>query len=153
VSDRREALLAQEDEAWRTFMSTVERLDDEQFERPGLTDDGWSVKDMCWHVGAWCAYALDALEQIASGTYRDAHVDVEALNREWFEVSRTIDSRTVRAELAASRTRMCGQLQLLPELTPEAVEWFEESGHLHYREHARDLAGWVEELTGDSGSA
>jgi len=147
VTDRREQLLSLEEAAWRELMSAVELLDDEQFERPGLTDDGWSVKDMCWHIGAWCAYALDALEQIESGTYRDEELDVEKLNREWFELSRGIDARTARAELAASRTRMCGQLQFLPEISPEAVEWFEESGHLHYREHVRDLAGWVEELT------
>ena len=153
MTERREELLSMEDAGYRELMQNVERLDDEQFERPGLTDDGWSVKDLCWHVGAWCAYALDALEQIASGTYQDTEIDVEALNREWFEISQKVDARTVRAELAASRTRMCGQLQVLPELTPEAVEWFEESGHLHYREHARDLAGWVEELTGGSGSA
>jgi hypothetical protein len=147
VTDRREHLLSEEETAWRVLMQTMEVLDDEQFERPGLTDDGWSVKDMCWHIGAWCAYAFDALEQIAGGTYRDEELDVEALNREWFEISRKVDSRTVRAELAAARTRMCGQLQFLPEISPEAVEWFEESGHLHYREHVRDLAGWVEELT------
>jgi hypothetical protein len=153
VTDRRDALLSEEETAWRVLMENVGALDDEQFERPGLTDDGWSVKDMCWHIGAWCAYAFDALEQITSGTYQDVELDVEALNREWFEISRKVDSRTARAELAAARTRMCGQLQFLPDISSEAVEWFEESGHLHYREHVRDLAGWVEELTASSGSA
>lgn len=151
MTDRREALLSEEETAWRVLIDTVEPLDDEQFERPGLTDDGWSVKDLCWHIGAWCAYAFDALEQIASGTYRDEELDVEALNREWFELSRKVDSRTARAELAAARTRMCWQLQFLPEISSQAVEWFEESGHLHYREHAGDLTGWVEELRRGSG--
>ena len=142
MTDRREHLLSEEETAWRVLMETMEALDGEQFERPGLTDDGWSVKDMCWHIGAWCAYAFDALEQIASGTYRDEELDVEALNREWFEISRKVDSRTVRAELAAARTRMCGQLQFLPEISPQAVEWFEESGPLHYEEHLVDLRPW-----------
>jgi mycothiol maleylpyruvate isomerase-like protein len=151
VIDRREALLSEEEKGWRVLMDTLGPLDDEQFERPGLTDDGWSVKDLCWHIGAWCAYAFDALEQIASGTYRDEELDVEALNREWFELSRKVDSRTARAELAAARTRMCWQLQFLPEISSQAVEWFEESGHLHYREHVGDLTGWVEELRRGSG--
>jgi hypothetical protein len=153
VTDRREQLLLEEETAWHDLRVKLEKLDDEQFERPGLTDDGWSVKDMCWHIGAWCAYAFDALEQISNGTYVDTELDVEALNRDWFEISRAVDARTARAELAASRTRMCGQLQFLPEIPPEAVEWFEESGRLHYREHARDLAGWLEDLTASSGSA
>jgi hypothetical protein len=46
---------------------------------------------------------------------------------------------------------MCWQLQFLPEISSQAVEWFEESGHLHYREHAGDLTGWVEELRRGSG--
>ena len=151
MTDRREALLSEEETAWRVLMDTLDALDDEQFERPGLTVEGWSVKDLCWHIGAWCAYAFDALEQITSGTYRDEELDVEALNREWFDLSRRVDARTARAELNAARTRMCGQLQFLPEISPEAVEWFEESGHLHYREHVRDLSGWVEELRRSSG--
>ena len=151
--DRREELLAQEDEAWAELRATFDRLDEEQCERPGFTDDGWSVKDLCWHIAGWCAYAVDAMEQIAAGTYEDVPLDVEALNREWFELSQKVDAATARTELAASRNQMLAELQVLPELTPDALEWFEESGHLHYREHARDLAGWVEELTGDSGSA
>jgi hypothetical protein len=151
--DRREQLLAEEERGWNELQATIDRFDADEFERPGVTDDGWSVKDVCWHIGAWCAYAMDALERIAGGSYEDAELDVEALNREWFEISRAIDAGTVRAELAAARTRMCGQLDALPELTPAAVEWFEESGHLHYREHARDLAGWAGELTAGRGSA
>ena len=153
MTERREQLLLLEDAGWQELMSAMDGLDDAQFQQPGLTEDGWSVKDLCWHLGVWCAYALDALEQIASGTYEDVHLDVEALNREWFELSRGLDPGTVRAELAASRTQLCGQLRFLPELTPEAVEWFEESAHLHYREHVGDLARWVKELTAGSGSA
>src|SRR5437868_4929728 len=146
-------LLAMEDNAWQELHATIDRLDEEQFEHPGLTEDGWSVKDLCWHIGGWCAYAVDALEQIASGSYEDLPLDVEALNREWFDISRKVDARTARTELSASRNQMLAQLAVLPELTPEAVEWFEESGHLHYREHARDLAGWVDRLTSGLGSA
>src|SRR5438552_15896902 len=104
--DRRGQLLAEEDAAWQELHRTMGRLGPDEFERPGLTDDGWSVKDMCWHIGAWCAFAVDALEQIAAGTYEDLPLDVEALNREWFELSQKVDAATARTELAASRNQM-----------------------------------------------
>jgi hypothetical protein len=149
--DRRVELLTREDVAWVELHELIRRFDSEQFERPGLTGDGWSVKDMCWHIGCWCAYAMDTLEQIHMGTYEDVPLDVEELNRRWFEVSRGLDARTVCAELHAARTRMLDEWHALPELTPIAEEWFEESGHLHYREHVKDLTAWIESLASASG--
>jgi hypothetical protein len=53
-----------------------------------------------------------------------------------------MDLKTVKAEFAASRTRMVVEFGTLPEVTPAAVEWFEESGPLHYQEHLVDLRRW-----------
>jgi hypothetical protein len=148
MADRRVELLLEEDAAWQELHDLLHRVNDELFERPGLTDEGWSIKDVAWHIACWCAYAADALEQIRQGTYEDAPLDVEALNREWFEVSRTLDPRTVHAELAATRTKMLAEWHAVRELTPMAIEWFEESGHLHYREHTPDIVSFFEASTG-----
>jgi hypothetical protein len=50
---RREDLLRQEAEGWQRIDGLVGDLTPEQIERPGYTDEGWSVKDMMWHVAAW----------------------------------------------------------------------------------------------------
>jgi hypothetical protein len=150
--DRKVELLTREDAAWTELHELIRRFDADQFERPGLTDEGWSVKDMCWHIGCWCAYAMDELEQIHMGTYEDVPIDVEDLNRQWFEISRGLDARTVCAEFHAARTRLLDEWHGLPELTPIAVEWFEESSHLHYREHLKDLTAWLESLADGSAS-
>ena len=64
---------------------------------------------------------------------------IERQNQAWFEISRTMDPADVRAGFAASHRRMIEAFGALDEVTPEAVEWFEESGALHYAKHAEDL--------------
>jgi hypothetical protein len=137
-----EALLDAEDAAWRELCTETERFSGEELERPGVTPDGWSVRDVLFHVGAWAAECGLQLERMRMGTWEEPHVDVERLNRDWFELSRTMEVRTVKAELAASRTRMVVEFGTLPEITPAAGEWFEESGPLHYESHLVDLRAW-----------
>jgi hypothetical protein len=141
-----EALIAAEDAKWYELCGTFERFSDEQIEEPGVTPDGWSVKDVMFHIAAWAAECGVQLERIRMGTFTPPDDDVERLNREWFELSRTMDLHTVRAELAAARTRMVLEFGTLPEVTTDAVEWFEESAALHYGVHLEDLRAWAEEL-------
>ncbi len=137
-----ESLLDAEEAAWHELHAELERLTDEEMERPGLTPDGWSAKDVLFHIGAWSADCGMQLERMRMGTWDEPHEDVERQNREWFELSRTMDLRIVKAEFAAARTRMVVEFGTMPEITPPAVEWFEESGPLHYEEHLVDLRRW-----------
>lgn len=137
-----EPFLDAEEAGWRELCAEVGRFTDEQMERPGVTPGGWAVRDVLFHIGAWAADCGLQLERMRMGTWEDPHEDVERQNREWFELSRTMDLRTVRAELAASRTRMVLEFGTMPEITPAAVEWFEESGLLHYQEHLSSLRSW-----------
>jgi hypothetical protein len=139
-----ETLIAAEDAKWHELCGTSDRFSHEQMEQPGVTPDGWSVKDVMFHIAAWAAGCGLQLERIRMGTYTRPDEDVERLNREWLELSRTMDIHTVRAELAAARTRMVLEFGTLPEVTPDAVEWFEESGALHYDAHLPGLEAWAE---------
>ena len=107
----------EEDAAWIDLHATFDAIDGERFDAPGVTSDGWSPKD--------------------------------AQNREWFELSRQLDVPTVMAEFHAARTKMrqewC-ELGEHGELTSDAVEWFEESGHIHYRDHRRELLAWLDRI-------
>ena len=138
-----EALLDAEDAKWRDLSATIERFTGEQMEQPGVTPDGWSVKGVMFHIAAWAADCGVQLERIRTGTFTRPDEDVERQNREWFELSRTMELHLVRAELAAARTRMVLEFGTLPELTADAVEWFEESGALHYEAHLVDLRPWA----------
>jgi hypothetical protein len=137
-----EALLDREETKWRELCMEVQRFSDEELERAGVTPDNWSVRDVLFHVGAWAAECGLQLERMRMGTWEEPRLDVERQNRQWLELSRTMDLKTVKAEFAASRTRMVVEFGTLPEVTPAAVEWFEESGPLHYEEHLVDLRRW-----------
>ncbi len=148
----REALCRREDEGWRQLWTVVRSLSPEQIEEPGMTREGWSVKDLLWHLACWHAECAHVLERIRLGTYAGWEGDTDALNERFLEEGRRHDLGTVRATAAAARNRMLQEFAALSEVTPEAAEWFEESGPLHYREHLEDLRPWAERLAPGDGS-
>jgi mycothiol maleylpyruvate isomerase-like protein len=137
-------LLAEEGTGWQTLLDVFASIPHDRVEDASLTADGWSPKDVMFHIGAWCAEAANQLERMRLGTFAEGTTDTETKNREWFETSRRLDVPTVRAELRPARERMLREWQALGEITPSAQEWFEESGSMHYREHIRDLRAWME---------
>ncbi|HEX9694339.1 MAG TPA: maleylpyruvate isomerase N-terminal domain-containing protein [Actinomycetota bacterium] len=146
---RREDLLRSEDRGWTELRSLLDTLSRQQVLEPGLTPEGWSVKDLLWHLGAWWAKAGVMLERIRVGTYDGGGhgSSVDELNARFLEEGRRLDLATVTAELYAARNHALVEFAALPEVTPEAEEWFRESGSEHYDEHMGDLRVWVGKLT------
>jgi hypothetical protein len=146
---RREDLLRSEDQGWAELRSLLDALSPQQMLEPGLTPEGWSVKDLLWHLGAWWAEAGVMLERIRAGTYDGGgqNENVDELNARFLEEGRRLDLSTVKAELYAARNQALVEFAALPEVTPEAEEWFRESGPEHYQEHLDDLRAWVGTLT------
>jgi Mycothiol maleylpyruvate isomerase N-terminal domain len=139
-------LLAAEDVGWTEFLGLVESLTADQMVEPGYYSEGWSVKDLLGHIGGWQAEAVQVLEQIRMGTFTSSRVDVDALNRQLYEANRDVPLPVVRAECWSARNRMLEEWNALPEVTPDAEEWFVESGANHYAEHNGRLHEWVGEL-------
>jgi Mycothiol maleylpyruvate isomerase N-terminal domain len=147
-------LLAEEEEGWRALHEAFARVPPERFEEPALTEEGWSAKDVMFHVGAWMAEAERQLSRMRMGTYRDEGLTkerIDEINHEWFEVSRSLDPDTVRAEFHAARVRMLQEWEQLTDVTPDAWEWFEESGPIHYAEHLPGLRAFAERPGGVPG--
>jgi hypothetical protein len=139
-------LANQEDAAWAALCGLLESLVPEHTERPGYSPEGWSVKDLVAHIGSWCAEAGRALEQIRFGTYVHEELDIDALNREFYEANQALPFPIVEAECVSARTRMLVEWNALPEVTAIAEEWFRESGEVHYGEHLPRLREWADEL-------
>ena len=73
--DRREELTASEDRAWNAFHELIGKFREDELEIPGANADGWSAKDVMWHIGCWIAEAAQQLERIRLGTYEDREWD------------------------------------------------------------------------------
>jgi len=146
-------LLAEEEEGWRALHEALSGIPADRMEEPTVTPEGWSPKDVSFHVAAWLAEAATFLRRMAAGTFDPAEdpdrEQIERMNAEWFTVSRDMDVSTVRIELEAARVEMRLAWGALPEVTPDAWSWFDESGARHYAEHVRDLRRWL----GDPGPA
>ena len=78
----------------------------ERFDEPSVTDEGWSPKDVMYHVAAWAEEAATVLGRIAAGTHRESDPDTQALNDAWFEMGRGLDDDVVRIRFAKGRTSM-----------------------------------------------
>jgi len=139
-------LLAAEEQEWRRFHALVGSVPTERYEEPTVTPEGWSSKDVMFHVGAWLADCARVLEQIRFGTFDRAAedaLDIEAINAQGLVISRGMEARDVRVMCESARNEARLSFGNLPEPTEDAWEWFEESGPLHYAKHVEDLEAWL----------
>ncbi|MEA2520747.1 MAG: hypothetical protein QOI81_393 [Actinomycetota bacterium] len=144
----RERLQHEEEEGWQALLRTFARVPSNRFDEPTLTPEGWSAKDAMFHVGYWLADCVRVLDTIAAGTFERAAedaIDIEELNAQGFARSRGMETDAVRAGFLGARSRSLESFGRLESLTPDAWEWFEESGPLHYRKHVEDLDLWLQQ--------
>jgi hypothetical protein len=144
MSTKRELCRA-EDDGWVEVNGLVGSLTPQQMEEPGYYPD-WSAKDLLGHLAAWMAEAAQALTQVHYGTYLKRDLDVDAMNKDFYEANKDLPLPVVKAEAFASRNRMLSEMNQIAEVSPEAEDWFEESGARHYEEHLPRLRDWVQEL-------
>ena len=142
--DRKQELLRIERERWAMFRDLVDRVPIDRFDEPTLNPDGWSVKDLLWHMASWDREAAFALEQVQLGTYEDGDWGTEEKNERFLIEGRATRPATVRAEWLASRDRLLAEMASVPEVTPPVEEWFSESAYKHIEDHAPELSSFVE---------
>lgn len=142
-----ESMLLEEDRGWRRLHLLLRSIPTHRLDEPTVTPEGWSPKDVMYHVAAWAEEAATVLGRIAAGTHRESDPDTQALNDSWFEMGRGLDDDVVRIRFAKGRTSMRQAFSRLPEVDASAWEWFEESGPRHYEEHLPDLRAFLERGT------
>ena len=140
------ALLGEEDRLWTEFRVLIDGLPSDQVEAVGYFEEGWSAKDLIGHIGSWLAEAGVVLERIRAGTYRREEIEIDAMNKEFFDLMHDVDYRDVWSQAVAARTRMLSAWRALPEPSSEAARWISKSGPDHYAEHLPRLKEWVAEL-------
>jgi hypothetical protein len=131
---------------WHEFHSLVDLLTLDEANEPGYFAEGWSVRDLVGHVGAWMAEAGQLFEQMGVGTYVEGDLDVDEANARFFELMRGLSFETVHAQAWAARWWMLHVWSKLPEPTPANSRWLATAGGEHYAEHLPRLRVWTEEL-------
>lgn len=143
-TDERE--LPGEAEAWHRLHALIDGVTPETADQPGYFEEGWSAKDAIAHLGTWMARGATMLRQIATGSYREGEIDIDAENARFLEAMRDVPLETVHLQAAAAHGELMRAWAQLPEITPAAAFWVRKAGPDHYAEHLPRLEAWVNEL-------
>ena len=141
-------LRGEEDRLWAELHSLVGSLPLDHVDAPGYFEEGWSAKDLIAHIGSWLAEAGVVLERIRFGTYRREEIDIDAMNRQFFEAMHDVPFGDVRAQAITSRNRMLRAWGALDTASPDAEFWIAKAGPEHYAEHLPRLRDWIGEVGG-----
>lgn len=142
----REDLLRIERERWDEFRALLDRIPLDRMDEPSLNAEGWSVKDLLWHMRCWNIVVADELEKIHAGTFDQFDWNTEENNARFLAEGRDVDLETSQAALVSSRDRGRLALTTLREVSPKAEELFSESAFKHMDDHLPELRGYVENI-------
>ena len=135
-----------EAESWRRLHAAIDRLTPETADIPGYFEEGWTAKDAVAHLGTWMAQGAQVLRRIATGTYREGEVDVDAENERFLAAMRDVPLETVHLQVTAARGELLRAWAELREITPAAAYWVRKAGPEHVDEHLPRLEAWLDEI-------
>jgi hypothetical protein len=135
-------LLEREARAYAAFEEAVAATPADRREEPVLSD-GWSVRDVLWHVAFWWRDGEESFGEMHAGTWVDEEWPDErtdATNARVLEESRSMSLADVEAGLEAARA---GLLEAFATVAgdQEADELFASETIEHYEEHLPALRG------------
>lgn len=128
--------IAREADAWAAFALAVTAVPLEQREEPDLPD-GWSVKDVMWHIVHWWRDGVSSFLAMHAGTYVESETtdaETDATNARVLEESRSMPLADVESAVVRARNAL---LEAFASVVtePAAVELFESETIEHYEEH------------------
>ena len=138
----RHTLTRREEAGWAEFRSALDNLLPGQRETLAVNDDGWTARDLVWHVRYWWEHLTGMLEEMREGTFREPESDdaltdaqnaavlVRARGKSFAESERGADE---------ARSRMLEAWASLPEVDEAAARWFLWETIEHYEEHLAGL--------------
>jgi len=129
----RQELTAREAAAWEEFRAAVDAIPVDRRESPILTE-GWSVKDVLWHVVFWWEDLAPEYASIRSGVPRPDGQDTDTTNARVLDEGRELSLADVEGGVARSRAGMLATWTDAPD-DPRADETFVSETIEHYEEH------------------
>jgi Mycothiol maleylpyruvate isomerase N-terminal domain len=138
----RDDLTTREAEAWAAFYRMIEAVPVERREEPVLSD-GWSVKDVLWHIAFWWSDLPGALERIRTGAPEVEGEGTDERNASALAQGRTRTFAEVEGEVVRTREALLAAWASAPE-GPKADEVFVWETIEHYEEHEPQLRAFLD---------
>ena len=145
----REELSQREAERWADLQAAVGRLTPEERERAGVNAEGWSAKDVLWHVAHWLDDLSRMLEEMREAAFVDeesSDEETDAENARVLAESQSMALVDVERGLEGAHERMLSAWSQLPEVTEVAEKWFVWETIEHYEEQLPGVLSLAQEL-------
>ena len=141
----REELLTRERERWADLKKLIDAIPASRADEPTVNPEGWSAKDVVWHLSCWNDFVRAQLEMVQSGTF-DADFDwnTEENNARFLASGRSVAYPEALSALEDSRARVIRAMEQLDEVSPRALEMFSEPAYTHLDDHLPELRRFLE---------
>lgn len=140
MSDLRNEHAEREAASWAELERALNAVPRARWDEEGLLE-GWTVKEMLWHVAGWlekCAGSLESMRDGASPPAGTAET-VDERNARFAGEAREMDSDAVWVGTVAARERVRRAWESLPEIDQAAIQELADETYEHYPEHVLDL--------------
>lgn len=141
MSDLRAEHANREAAAWAGFERALSEVPRERWEETGVLE-GWTAKEMLWHVAGWldkCATKLEAMNGETAGDAGLTTLTVDERNAVFADGARGMHSDAVWTGLIAARERVRRAWDRLAEIDETAIRELADETYEHYDEHRADL--------------
>lgn len=137
--------LADLEEAYQSFVETVEKLSAEVFLK-SLGD--WNPRDILAHFIGWNRITLVGCAEIREGVdpfyFHDGTNDYRKVNARFIERFNSTDRKILLLQMASTKDTLMAYLKMIPE-----SEWEQDFGIIHYRGRPATVARCVDSLIRD----
>ncbi len=141
----REELLDLERIRWTMLQQLLGAIPPSRADEPSLTSEGWSVRDLVWHLACWNDVVAAQLELMKAGAFDERFDwDTEENNARFLATGRAVTLMQALAALEASRGRVIRAMQELEDVTPRAMELFSEPAFQHVDDHVPELRRFLD---------
>ncbi len=136
----REDLLELERGRWILLRQLLGEVPRSRTDESSLTPEGWSVRDLVWHLASWNDVVTGQLELMRVGAF-DHRFDweTEENNARFLASGRSVSFSEALSALEGSRENVIRAVAELEEVPPRALELFSEPAFKHVDDHLPEL--------------
>ena len=141
----REELLELERGRWTMLQQLLGAISPSRADEPTLTPEGWTVRDLVWHLACWNDIVAAQLELMRAGAFDDRFDwDTEENNARFIATGHAVTLVQAKSALEASRADVIRAMQKLEDVPPRAVELFSEPAFQHVDDHVPELRRFLD---------